>query len=293
MATVEAAVHSHTTATAASGRRREILDLYASLARSSHAQFLGVPSGASPAKVREAFVALARRLHPDTLAPGDSDLRDQVQAIFIRLNDAYRTLGGDHLAARTAHRCPEPPRETAAPKVVPPPKPLVAPPPSAVVAAPPPPDPEERRARVDEALRSAEASIARQDVEEAVSGLHDVLSLANAGQRRRIRLVLARAYVGDPRWRRYGLGLLNEILRETPDDADALATLGLLYRREGLPARAEATLLRALAADPGHSEAQSQLRAVRAAREGDRPAGRNEAPERRGLVARLLSMRRQ
>ena len=125
-------------------------------------------------------------------------------------------------------------------------------------------------------MRSAEGSIARHEIEEAVSVLHDVLSQANDGQRRRIRLVLARAYVKDPRWQRYGLGLLNEMLGEKPNDADALATLGVLYHREGLLARAEATLLRALAADPGQVEARLHLRAVRAARVGDRtPVGRS------------------
>ena len=142
---------------------------------------------------------------------------------------------------------------------------MVAPRPKPPVAPPPPPDPEERRARVEDALRSAEASIARREIDVAVSELHDVLSQADEGQRRRIRLVLARAYVEDPRWRRYGLGLLSEMLRETPDDADALDTLGLLYHRQGLLARADATLRRALDSDPGHVEARTHLRAVIAA----------------------------
>ena len=280
-----ATVHPHALSPAASGRRQEILELYAGLAGKSHAEVLGVPPGASPATVREAFVALARRLHPDTLAPGDADLRDQLQSIFVSLNDAYRSLGGHRPAARAAKRSPDAPRETAAPMVAPQAKPLVVP--------PPPPDPEERRARVEEALRSAEASIASREIEEAVSVLHDVLSQANDGQRRRIRLVLARAYVKEPRWQRYGLGLLNEMLAAKPDDADALATLGVLYHREGLLARAEATLVKALSADPGHVEARLHLRAVRAARVGERTPGRRESPERRGLVARMLSIGRQ
>ena len=288
-----ATVHLHPFSPVASGRRQEILELHARLAGSSHAQVLGVPPDASPASVREAFVALTRRLHPDTLPPGDADLSDQLQAIFIRVNDAYRSIGGDHPRARAAERSPNPPRETATPEVVPPPKSLVAPPPKPIVAPPPPPDPEKRHARVEEALRSAEASIARREVEEAVSELHEVLSQADGDQRRRIRLVLARAYVGDPRWRRYGLGLLTEMLRETPDDADALTTLGVLYHREGLMARAEATLHRALASDPGHVEARIHLRAATAARKRRRAPEEAPPPERRGLVARMLSIGRQ
>jgi cytochrome c-type biogenesis protein CcmH/NrfG len=119
-----------------------------------------------------------------------------------------------------------------------------------------------------------------------------VLSQANDTQRRRLRLLLARAYVGDPRWRRYGLGLLGEMLRETPDDADALASLGTLYFQRGLLARAEATLLRALAADSGQVETRLHVRAARSARERDRTPNQGQPPERRGVVARLLSMGR-
>ena len=116
----------HTPSPAASGQRQEILELYVGLAGKSHAQVLGVPPSASPASVRGAFVALARRLHPDALAPGDADLRDQLHAIFIRLNDAYRGLGGHSPTTSAARHSPDPPRETAAPTVAPRSKPVVA-----------------------------------------------------------------------------------------------------------------------------------------------------------------------
>jgi uncharacterized protein HemY len=82
------------------------------------------------------------------------------------------------------------------------------------------------------------------------------------------------------------------MLRERPDDADALDTLGLLYHHQGLLARAEATLRRALDSDPGHAEARTHLRAVTAALQKRRAPEKACPPERLGLVARLLSIGR-
>ena len=50
--------------------------------------------------------------------------------------------------------------------------------------------------------------------------------LADDEQRVRVRLLLAAAYVADPKKRRYALTLLSEIVREEPSNAEALALLG-------------------------------------------------------------------
>ena len=82
-----------------------------------------------------------------------------------------------------------------------------------------------RRARVEEALRTAEDLVLRQQAEEAVSVLHEVLTQADEPRRRRIRLLLARAYVVDARWRRNAVALLRELVEQNPNDAEALAAL--------------------------------------------------------------------
>ena len=78
-----------------SDRRREILEWHAGLQGKGSAQVLGVLPGADPAAVRAAFVVLAKRSHPDSLDCPDVDLREMLQAIFIRVSEAYRLLGGD------------------------------------------------------------------------------------------------------------------------------------------------------------------------------------------------------
>jgi Flp pilus assembly protein TadD len=134
------------------------------------------------------------------------------------------------------------------------------------------------------------ASIAGGDGDAAVVRLHQVLTLADPRQRHRIRLVLARAYLVDSRNCRTGVSLLSDILRDDPRDAEALTLLGTFFRREGLLARAEVLLARAVLADPGNARARSDLREVRLALQRRREPAPTPG-EGRGLVARLLSAR--
>jgi hypothetical protein len=73
--------------------RREVLELHGSLARRSDHEVLGVPRGASASDLKAAYFRLARRYHPDVMhEPGLADLRDELEAVFFRLHDAYRAL---------------------------------------------------------------------------------------------------------------------------------------------------------------------------------------------------------
>jgi tetratricopeptide (TPR) repeat protein len=266
-------------------RRREILDWHSGLRGKGAAQVLGVPRDADPAAVKAAFTALVKRFHPDVLGEADADLRPEIQAILIRINEAYREM---------QTRPASPPRrdEAPAPRPPAPREPAPAKAPAPVPRPAPALDPEARHARVTDALAAAKAFLADADSTAAVGALHEVVGLADDAEKERIRRLLARAYVSEPRWRRYGVSLLAEILRESAGDAEALATLGALYLREGLVARAESTLRRALDADPRNGEVRASLRAATAAL-ADRRARENERPpERQGLMARLLSFAR-
>jgi Flp pilus assembly protein TadD len=105
----------------------------------------------------------------------------------------------------------------------------------------------------------------------------------------RVRLLLARAYVQDPRWRRYAVGQLRGLLDERPEDPEALALLGVLYHREGLLSRAESMLRRALQIEPGQTDARGELRQVQNDREKARASSRSPDPKRKGFVDRLLA----
>jgi hypothetical protein len=59
----------------------------------THYQVLGVPPAATPADVRRAYLALARRYHPDRLAAsGDVEAEERMRAI----NAAWAVLGDEH-----------------------------------------------------------------------------------------------------------------------------------------------------------------------------------------------------
>jgi hypothetical protein len=276
------------------------------------AQLLGIGGNADPATVRAAFRDLARRFHPDTALGVAPEERTRLQAAFARLTEAYQALGGDRVPA-------DPPGPKADPSA--PPRPVAVAPavaeaggafpvarpstsdalPSARVpertpaplSSPEPrrPSPSERREGVRNAIAEAQGLVAQGDSEGAVRVLHPVVTRAEGQDQREVRLLLARAYLADSRWRRYGITLLREITQEQPPCAEAWALLGGVYRGQGLLARAEATFARALSVDAENAEARSGIRAVRAALLAVRVPAPEPAP-RQGLVARLFSMRR-
>ena len=73
-------------------RRQEIFSLFQTIKHRDHFDVLGLPPACRRADV-EAYFRLARRYHPDTQRdPRLSDLRDEMEAVFIRLGEAYDVL---------------------------------------------------------------------------------------------------------------------------------------------------------------------------------------------------------
>ncbi|HUL79375.1 MAG TPA: J domain-containing protein [Vicinamibacteria bacterium] len=280
--------------------RREILERHAVLAKQGHAQVLGLEPGADRAAVKEAYARLVRRYHPDQSRLTDAELREKAQAIFIRINEAFRALGASDAPTRGPRRSGGGPKEVprggegrAASRATA--RLLKATATSSAGSADDDVAEGQRRRkrveRVEGVLKEAEALLDRRDSEGAVEALHEVLVQSEGPHRRRARLLLARAYCADSRWQRYAVQLLREMVQEAPEDADALALQGALFHREGLLARAETTLVRALASDPGHGLARAQLRTVRAARASFTNLNAGPKPRKIRLLARLLAWR--
>ncbi len=197
-----------------------------------------------PAAVRE-----APRVAP---AGGASRASDPSPVVPVAASRADETLGATPRGATASiHARTESPTET-----------------DSILPESTPSEPAvDRHAPVREALAAARRLAREGDNEAVIKALHGVLARADEPERGEIRLELARAYVGDPRWRRYGLTLLRDITSEDPTNAEALTILGGVYYREGLLARARATFVRALASDPSHAEASAALRLVQSALE--------------------------
>ena len=215
-------------------------------------------SSASPARVgevevKEAYFRLAKRFHPD-VHHGESlgDLRDKLEAVFIRLGEAYDVLRdprrrGDYEERLGRQR----------------PKPAAAP--AGGVAEPenappePPRDPEEEARLAEEAVRQAAKLVEQEKYWDAIQKLEPAVEAAQGKARLRARVLLARCYVKNPKWAKSAEAMLLAATREEPRAVEPWALLGAFYAEKGLRTRATAMYRKALELNPDHEEAARYL----------------------------------
>ncbi|PYQ18621.1 MAG: hypothetical protein DMF81_24385, partial [Acidobacteria bacterium] len=235
-------------------RRQLISNAYDAMSSNSHFEFLGVPRSATEAQVKEAYFRLARPLHPDSNRdPGLDDLQEKREAAFHRLTEAYETLRDPKrraryeadLEARTPKRRPEP---------TPPPEPPAPPSPA--------PDRPTDAALAQESSRQAEKLFKDEKYWDAIQLLEAAIPRLDRAARLRAQVLLARAYMKNPNWTRRAEELLQRVVQENPDSADAYVALGELYRASQLKSRAQAMYRKAVQAQPGHAEAMAELAAL-------------------------------
>jgi tetratricopeptide (TPR) repeat protein len=244
-------------------RRRAILEIYQSLPLKNHFEVLGVEPGCTDAEVRRAYVALAKQFHPD--AQRDErldDLRDVLEAVFIRVAEAWEVLGDAKSRASYEARflvLSRGPGATAGP-------------------APGPPSRLDDYAYVppDEILLRAQLLLAQARYWDAIQMLETTISQMEPRRHQlRGRILLARAYAKNPNWMRKAEDQLQDVVREDPANVDAHYELGLLYKAGGFPARAQAMFRRVLELRPDHRDAVAEL-------------GLDTAPGGGGLLKRLF-----
>jgi curved DNA-binding protein CbpA len=244
--------------TAVLERRREVLEVFQSLPLKNHFEVLGVEPGCDDDEVKRAYVALTKRFHPD--AQRDKrleDMHDILEAIFIRVQEAWEVLGeaksrASYEASSGIVRRPRTARPSGerAPSV-----PGIAPSPPPARPAPPPEyvPPEEVLYQVRQLLAQARYWDAIQILESTLPGMEP------RTQQHRGRLLLARAYSKNPNWLRRAEETLQQLVREDPTNADAHFELGMIYKTSGFPTRAQAMFRRTLELRPGHKEASAEL----------------------------------
>jgi hypothetical protein len=158
-------------------------------------------------------------------------------------------------------------RPTAAP---PAPAPVPAPRVSEPAPAPAPTalDPAQAQLRFERALRQARGLYEAGRYWDVIQALEPALPLAQGPVQRQLgRLLLAKTVLKNPHWARRAEELLREVVDEMPDNWEALFLLGTIYRDGGLRARAARLFRRVLDLNPGHAEAQTELRALEPASE--------------------------
>jgi len=238
-------------------RRREVLEVFQSLPLKNHFEVLGVEPGCNDEEVKRAYVVLTKRFHPD--AQRDKrleDMHDILEAIFIRVQEAWEVLGeaksrasyeaSSGIVRRPRTAPPAGERAPSVPGIAPSPPPRPAPPPEYV-------PPEEVLYQVRQLLAQARYWDAIQILESTLPGMEP------RTQQHRGRLLLARAYSKNPNWLRRAEETLHQLVREDPTNADAHFELGMIYKTSGFPTRAQAMFRRTLELRPGHKEASAEL----------------------------------
>jgi hypothetical protein len=245
-----------------------------------HFEVLGVDRSATQEQIRDAYAGFARVLHPDaSRPPGLEDLSETRGAVFVRVTEAYHVLRDPEsraayerthepsrplpqrtrAAAQAPAAPPTAPPQPAAPRADPASPPLAdaAPPPD--VASPPRIDP---RLAPESVIEVARSLFDEGKYWEAIQQLEPMVPRAEGATRAQGRLLLARAYLKNPRWKKRAEAVLQSLLEESPRDFAACMLLASLYRDAQLSARALALYRKVLEIQPGHPEASKAVAAL-------------------------------
>jgi tetratricopeptide (TPR) repeat protein len=252
-------------------RRQEILDAFERLKSSNHFEILGIPRASNDAQVKEAYFRLAKRFHPD--AHHDralADLREKLEAVFIRLGEAYEVLR--HARTRASYE------ETLAAKV-----PRPAPPPGGgpVVGSSTPADPAALARAAEQAIARAAKFLEKEQYWDAIQVLDAALPMVEGKLLQKGRLLWARAKMKNPNWvKEAEEKLRNEVLADDPRNVEALYLLGVIYRDQGLASRAQTMFKKVLELKPDHEGALAEV-----PKQEPEPEA---APEKVGLLKKLF-----
>jgi curved DNA-binding protein CbpA len=275
-------------------RRREILEAWEGLKARNHFEVLGLERAVGETEVKEAYFRLAKRFHPDVHHGASlGDLRDKLEAVFIRLGEAYDTLRDPKRRADYEERLG---RFRSRPA-------QVAPGGGVTMTGPAPEpeparDPEEEARLAEEAVRRAaklmeQAKALEQEkpsepehqrlTYDAIQLLEPVVETIQGPARLRAQLLLARGYSKNPKWAKRAEELLLVASRENPRSAEPWALLGAIYAARGIKTRALSMYRKALELKPEHEEA-GRFVAENAGAEPEPP----ETPGGGGLLGRLF-----
>ena len=249
--------------------RQLILETHVRL-RQDHFEVLGISRSATESDVRQAYTRFARVLHPDARRPASlADVEEKRDEVFLRVTAAYETLR-DPEARRKYEIAFEPSKlrgpKTPTPSPSTPPTPAPDPEPAAAAPPPPSPPPAEPEASPEPSgpdhaatLRDAETLFAKEDYWGAIQRVEPLIPHAEGVLRTRGVLLLARAYMKNPKWQKRAEDVLLGLLRDAPECTPAYLFLGQIYSGQGLPSRARSMYRKVLELAPDHQAAPAEL----------------------------------
>jgi tetratricopeptide (TPR) repeat protein len=252
--------------TPAEARRNDVLEAFLGLRTRTHYEMLEVPRDASEAQIKEAYFRMAKQFHPDVHHDLSlHDLRDKLEAVFIRLGEAYEVLRNPLLRASYERQLGPAPAQSAAAQV-----------------APQGDDPRHLARMAEESILRASKSVAEEKYWEAIQLLETSITRVDGRIKQVGRILLARAYSKNPNWVKPAEELLQQVIHEDPYNVDAHFHLAQIYRARGLRSRTATMLRRVLELEPDHEEARAQFAGV----DAEPPSAPSESGG--GLLKKLL-----
>ncbi len=205
---------------------------------------LGLGRTATDADVKEAYFKLAKRFHPDVHHGANlGDLRDKLEAVFIRLGEAYAVLRNtdkrrdyEGWLGRPKPDPSEDPGEGADE-----------------------PDPEAETRHGEATVVQAGAFLKEEKYWDAIQKLEPIMERLTGTNRLRTQLILARCYLQNPKWVKTAKETLETAVRENPKAPAAYALLAGLYKQQGLKTRAARMYRKILELKPEDKEAAEAL----------------------------------
>jgi curved DNA-binding protein CbpA len=275
-------------------RRREIVEAYEGLRSRTHFEILGISESANDQQVKEAYFRLAKRFHPDVHQDSElEDMKDHLEAVFMRLGSAYEVLRNplsrsNYASTLSRRRALEAGMNVVRSIVTPGPAQSATPPPAPVLPsgvrrpapssqAPPAASPPagsspataeepgllesaENFWKADEDIHRAERLLAEEKFWDAIQLLNVAIPrMYGKKQKQKARILRAKAYVKNPNWMKRAEEELQAVLQEDPQSSDAYFTLGVLYKESGMNSRAITMLRKAIELNPQHKQAQAEL----------------------------------
>lgn len=204
--------------------RQEVVGLYEGLGRRSDHEILGVAPGASAADLKASYFRLAKRYHPDVFRePGLTDLRQKVESVFFRVNDAYRALTTPVARAEAAAG---------------------------------------DASGFEGMLAQGRQLLSESKAWEAAALFEAAATGGEGRMRTRARVLLGRALLQLPDREKAAEKELQAAVHDDPVHVEAHYLLGTLYRRRGLATRAASMFRRVLEIDPTHRAALAEMDAL-------------------------------
>ncbi len=208
----------------------DVLSLREKLASRSYYQVLGVPRTASGEEVKKAYFQMARRFHPDRFSAEQAgEYKKQIDEVFDAITTAYRTLSDK--ALRAAY--------------------------DAKSKSPAPEDSQSAAKLAEIKFRQGKTLFGQERYEEAISYLRE--AIREKKDKADYYLLLAMAEVKVPGYIRKAEEDFLKAINMEPWNPEGYLGLGMLYRREGLQAKALKMFEKAVQADPDHVAAREAL----------------------------------